>query len=570
MKEWSPPHDRAPLTIRGAALLIVAVACSIPCAAQTLLWSRSNPNYGGNLGDLATFGQFVWPIGDCNADGVTDVLVSDGTAPHGYAHAGYVGILSGADGSTIRDWHGGSSGAHLYSYGPVGDADGDGAGDFTMQQNDPANGQQPSSSLVSGATGQPIVTWPNSGSSPVWPAGDVNQDGFGDFASTGYIVSAGSNGFIVLAGPVGAAVLQTQTLAPLQTMLGNPVVLIDDLDGDGVDDLFAGAPGGWCSTPYPSGPPLVGQAFAYSGATGSLLRQFTGVSPCDYFGRALAAPGDLDGDGVTELIIGAPGAGQYFVYSGGDGTLLSVHPYAGCPNGQCGMPMASLGDVNADGFGDYAITNHPATTLKVYSGSDHSILATISAPPVATHFIGWALCPVGDVSGDGAPDLACGEPCTSWSGVPVPIGRIRCYSLGPVGTAIKGGGCSAPGASIPRIGVDHAAVSGSPFTINLSQVSPNQGYMLILGLSNTMFGSLQLPWNLTGLGLPGCQLYTSMDSLVLGVTAQVGAASGASFTTPIPATYGTGARFHAQWAVDNPAGSTPAIRMSRGLTVTIQ
>src|SRR5688500_10766805 len=72
-------------------------------------------------------------------------------------------------------------------------------------------------------------------------------------------------------------------------------------------------------------------------------------------GRALAAPGDLDGDGVGDLLVSASrpsGMGSIRAYSGATGGLLWT--VEGSPSAYLGIPLASLGDVDGDGRPDLA------------------------------------------------------------------------------------------------------------------------------------------------------------------------------------------------------------------------
>lgn len=547
-----------------AWLLPFATTCALRllgpielCDGQTVLWTRLDPNPAGlNTGH---FGESLWLIKDCNGDGVDDVLVSDPRAQvNGIPYAGYVCILSGTTGATIHEWKGTFWGQQLSSPGAVGDVDGDGAGDLALYQFD-AVAQSYYFGLISGATGQPLPTSPSAFFNDEYPLGDVNLDGFDDFATTTY------GGFAVFAGPSGATLLYSHFVA-LSAWLGQPITLIDDLDGDGVRDLLVAAQGNYCYSGIPF-TPVVGQCFVYSGASGALIHQLSGTSTCDYFGHAIS-PGDLNGDGVPDLIIDAAGLEQYYVYSGADWSLLSTHSCAGCPFGACQPSMTAIGDVNGDGIADYAITPHAAPIVtKIYSGADHSVLvSTPPYPPSSPNVAGWRLAAIGDANGDGVPDLVSGDPPGSGS----LIGVVRCISLAPQGVIVQGMGCAEAGAPIPRIGADHAATHGGSFTINLSNVAPNECAALILGLSNTMFGPQQLPWELSGLGLPGCRLYTSMDAFITMLSVQIGPGKGAaSYTTTIPPQYGPGVHFYAQWAIENPPGSALVVRMSRVMEVTI-
>lgn len=195
--------------------------------------------------------------------------------------------------------------------------------------------------------------------------------------------------------------------------LGSAVAELGDLDGDLHPDYAIGAVGKTNGR---------GHVRVVSGARGTLLYTIDGVKQGDRLGHALAASPDLDGDGVPELLIGAPlaegtapGAGQVYVRSGRTGASLFVRGGDGM-NDHMGWSVASVGDVNGDGLADFAggaidDDNYGSSsgTVRVWSGANGATIYTVHGYKKDNLF-GSAIANVGDQNGDGVPDFAVGAP----------------------------------------------------------------------------------------------------------------------------------------------------------------
>lgn len=160
-------------------------------------------------------------------------------------------------------------------------------------------------------------------------------------------------------------VIHTVTM-PGGTEFGWAISELEDVNGDGVTDLIVSD-----DTGSPSG---IGVVSVFSGSSGALLDQFSeGVG--GRLGYAIADAGDVDGDGVTDLVIGsyqsrdgAPNGGRFDVFSGADGSVLAT-VVGTVPGAQLGFDAVGLGDVDGDGVPDVAVSAALGNAVYVISGA---------------------------------------------------------------------------------------------------------------------------------------------------------------------------------------------------------
>ncbi|MFO1349401.1 MAG: integrin alpha [Gammaproteobacteria bacterium] len=229
--------------------------------------------------------------------------------------------------------------------------------------------------------------------------GDVNGDGRDDlligapFASSGGSQSGSSyvvfgSTALVAGGVSSLAVLNGANGFQLSGVAsgdnsGWAVSGLEDVNGDGLDDLIIGAPFASANGIY-SGASYVVFGKSNLGASGSFFLggldgvrgfQINGALSLDQAGRAVSGLGDVNGDGVADLLIGAPAASpngsqsgaSYVVFGGtalGAGGVLQLSALNGA-NGfkisgvaasdRSGIAVSGLGDVNGDGRADLLV-----------------------------------------------------------------------------------------------------------------------------------------------------------------------------------------------------------------------
>lgn len=313
-----------------------------------LLWQRT-----GEAGE--TLGIGLEGAGDVNRDGIGDVVA-------GAPGSGRAWVFSGADGATLHSLQGTAAESFGNSSAGAGDLDGDGHADIIVGA--PASNVKGQGSgrayVYSGRSGALLATMDGE------RAGDgfgsiVAGDKWG--RGTPLIVGAPRGG-TRQAGKV--YVFRGMSVAPHLTFESDSTgaalgamfaSLVGDIDGDGVPDVYA--------TDFVNRArgAATGRVYVRSGATGLELRTLTGENPGDGFGIGSADVGDVNKDGHDDLLIGAwqysavaASGGKVYLFSGRDGTLLQAIT-GRIPGETLGFDATGVGDVDGDGVIDLLVTS---------------------------------------------------------------------------------------------------------------------------------------------------------------------------------------------------------------------
>jgi hypothetical protein len=280
-------------------------------------------------------------------------------------------------------------------------------------------------------------------------AGDVNRDGFSDviigapYFDNGQVDEGRAYVFL---GSATGIITTTSWIAEgnlANALFGSSVSAAGDVNGDGYGDVIIGAPG------YANGQAQEGRAYVYHGdnsasglsATPNWSYESDFVSA--RFGQSVASAGDVNRDGYSDVIIGAPGCsngqtneGCVFVFHGS--TIgLNVGPNWMAESDQSGsnfgISVSSAGDTNRDGFADIVIGADQFTHLWVNEGGaflwlgsaagvnddvDGVLTLDGSTPDAkwsafggqANASFGHSVTAVGDADADGYADVAVGAP----------------------------------------------------------------------------------------------------------------------------------------------------------------
>ncbi|MDP3278009.1 MAG: FG-GAP-like repeat-containing protein [Deltaproteobacteria bacterium] len=315
-------------------------------------------------------GGSVASAGDVNGDGYADIVVgvprSSGGGGSGGTASVFIGGAAGINTTPAAALGGVVLGDNFGSaVAGLGDVNGDGYADVGVGADSASPGGRMNAGTVSVFTGssagisatpaiviQGLVAGDNLGQS-VSCAGDVNGDGYADLiagapnASPSGRYRAGTASVFVgsATGTSPTAAITLQGVA-VGDNFGRSVAGLGDTDRDGYADLVVGLP-----IASPGGLSAAGSVSVFAGSamgiTATPALVLNGTAATDSFGRAVASPGDVNGDGYADLVVGADGASP-----GGRMRAGTASVFAGSMMGVRATPQLVLEGVTAgDLFG---------------------------------------------------------------------------------------------------------------------------------------------------------------------------------------------------------------------------
>ncbi len=307
--------------------------------------------------------------------------------------------------------------------GPAGDVNGDGVSDVILVSTPTPSVAAPQQALIrSGLNGSLLHTWVPSvlggwafGVSTLEPAGDLNFDGFGDVVlATNTTSGAPSSVLEVRSGLDGSVMAIIPPLAISNgTWLATNTAGVGDLDGDGLPELLAMGN----HQVFVPGCMSYGQGVYNLEAPGFGLQYYQTSWQCAQgLGTQLGRLDDVDGDGGADFYVGAwrtdvagvgLDAGWIGVFSGATGSPIAS--LGGSAPGQyLGASVAALGDVTGDGMPEVAALrstfNYVGYEVSVLSLPSLTTIYSVTAGSIGAFGIA-EVDRLGDSDGDGLGDF---------------------------------------------------------------------------------------------------------------------------------------------------------------------
>ncbi len=347
-------------------------------------------------------------------------IINAGSA---FVYSGLNGSLHCRKDGLFRDFQFG------WSVGSAGDIEADGKADFIVGEPRPNSRFRPSiegfATLFSGAACSVLCEVPGISNGDRFGyavsglGGDASGDGHPDYIVGAPRYNGGAGTWFIEHGPADGCFDDFWTGGSPGDNLGFSVSGTGDINGNGKPDFIVGAP-----LADTVGRVNAGAVYVRSDYNYSVIFQRYGGAAADQFGYSVSGGGDINGDGKPDFIVGAPyadtigrtNAGAVYVYSGLNGST-TVRIYGGAASDLFGFSVAIPGDVNGDGRADFIVGakdadsgTHPnAGCSYVYSGLDFSLLSQKCGTGDYDQ-LGYSVSGAGDVNADGKADIIVGIP----------------------------------------------------------------------------------------------------------------------------------------------------------------
>ena len=436
--------DRRPGAFWRRTLWVPRFGKSLLCLVSCL-WGISPGHQVRAQSHLFTFaegqpgqGAIVRIAGDVNKDGFDDVLLGFSSGPLMGPFVYVVQVQSGRDGRVLWTFKLSSGWAHDI-LGP-GDLDRDGFADIVLAVENTA-AKRRELWYYSGKTGKKFRTVHLKGYSWILSlarGGDVNADGYPDLllgdpqqgsqpSPTGRVS--------VFSGKDGSRIHDIMPAVKTNYSFGSQIAEAGDTDEDGYADFLVASRGG--------GRNQLPVAYIYSGKTGKVLHTFAS-NLSRWTGLSVGSVGDLNKDGRRDYAIACLDRGplpyhmpvlNYIEIRSGakkdkHKVLLKIKELNPIQS-MIGMTAILVGDINKDGIPDLAvgISQYGAGWIEYRSGKDGKFLSLVRSLDKRL-IIGYQIGALGDVNGDGIPDLYTPSLTASWARATLPKDYI--YSGTPM------------------------------------------------------------------------------------------------------------------------------------------